>query len=197
MNGIFTKELEEIEQLIVIGKYNLAQERIDSIINNERTTEEEKISCKIYKAQIYFETFPYSEVIKYGEEAFEESKKLNNKQLMFDAVIVLPIAYYRAGEYELRTEKVKLAGQILDSFDDKNSEEYLKRKAKFLLMQGDSFSSSLTNIEESIDIAKRLGLDLQLINSYRNLSSSHIWSGELKKALTYAQKSLELAEKFE
>ncbi len=197
MNGIFAKELEEIEQLIVRGKYNIAQERIDGIIGKEVATKEEKIRCKIYRAQIHFETFPYSEVIKYGEEAFEESKKLNNKQLMFDSVIVLPIAYYRAGEYDLRKERVKLASQILDSFDDKNSDEYLKRKARLLLMQGDSFSSSSANIEESIDISKRLGLDFQLANSYRNLSTSYVWSGELKKALIYAQKTLELADRLE
>ncbi|MCG3216434.1 MAG: tetratricopeptide repeat protein [Candidatus Heimdallarchaeota archaeon] len=197
MNGIFTKELEEIEQLIIIGKYNIAQERIDSIILNERANEKEKIRCKISKAQIHFETFPYSEVIKYGEEAFEESKKLNNKQLMFDSVIVLPIAYYRAGEYELRKEKIKLADKILDSFDDKESEEYLKRKAKLLVIKGDPSTSSLANIEESINISKRLGLDHQLVNSYRNLSTSYVWSGELKKAINYAQKTLELAERLE
>ena len=197
MKGIFAKELEEIERLIVRGKYNIARERIDSVLTNERATQEEKIKCKISRAQIHFETFPYTEVIKYGEEAFEESKKINNKQLMFDSVIVLPIAYYRAGEYELRKEKLKLADEILDSFDDKDSEEYLKRKAKLLPIQGDSIKAPLENIEKSIDISKKLGLDFQLANSYRHLSSSYLWLGEPKKALIYAQKSLELAEKLE
>ena len=149
MKGIFAKELEEIEQLIVRGKYNIAQERIDSIIDKERATEEERIKCKIYKAQIHFETFPYSEVIKYGEEAFEESKKLNNKQLMFDSLVFLPIAYFRAGEFKLRTEKVKLANTILNSFDDKNSEEYLKRKAKLLLMSEDSSHTSVEKLKKA------------------------------------------------
>jgi len=197
MNGIFAKELEEIEQLIVIGKYNLALERIDSIVDKEKASREEKIRCKIYKSQIYLETFPYSEIVKYGEEAFEESKKLNNKQLMFDSLLALPIAYFRAGEYELRKDKVKLAGEILDSFDDKESEDYLKRKAGLLLMQGDTFASSLVKIEESIAISKRLGLDRQLADSYMQLSSSYLWSGELRKAFIYAQNSLEICEKLE
>jgi hypothetical protein len=197
LKGIFSKELEEIEQLIVRGKYSIAQERINLIMGNERATDEEKIRCKISKAQIHLETFPYSEVIKYGEEAFERSKKLNNKQLMFDSAIVLPNAYSRAGEFKLRTEKVKLANQILNSFDDKKSEEYLKRKAKLLVIPEDSFHTSVEEAEESIDISKRLGLDLQLANSYRNLSSSYVQSGEYKKAQIYAQKALELAEKLE
>ena len=197
MKGIFAKEIEESEQLIIKGKYDRALEKITVIRNKENASTEEKIQCKILKARIHLETYPYSEVIKNAEEAFSESKKLNNKELMFDSLIGLPIAYFRADEDELRQERVNLMQQVLDSFEDKNSDEYLKRKAKFLLMKEGNYSRSLDNIEESLDISKKLGLEIQITDAYSELCASFIWSGELNKAQIYAQRSLELAEKLE
>lgn len=197
MNGIFVKELEDIEQLINKGEYNRASERIDSIYAEEKTSVEEKIKCKIFKKRIYSEASKYSEAMKLGEEAFEESQKLNNKHLMFDSLIQSPYVYFLAGEYELRKEKIKLAGQILDSFDDKTSREYFQRKATFLTMKRDSFEKSLENLEESIDISIKFGFNIQLADSYQRLGNSYLWSGEITKAIKFNQKSLDLSEKLE
>ena len=121
MSGIFLKDIEEIEQIIISGKYSEALAKIDSLINRKEISMEEKIKCKIFKYQIYSETAKYSKAIQYGDEAFEESQKLDNKLLMFDSLRHTPYVYFLAGEYELRKEKIKLAGQILDSYEDKES----------------------------------------------------------------------------
>ena len=197
MKGIFTEELNEIEQLILKGKYKGALERVDSIISKKEISIEEKIKCKIFKYRIHSEKSLYSEAIKFGEEAFEESKELNNNLLMFDSLRHAPYIYFLAGEYELRKEKIKLAGQILESCENKESKEYLRRKAELLTMKLDSFEQSIENIEESIEISKKCGFDKQLADAYLAITGSYIWSGEYRKALNYAQKSLDLAEKID
>jgi len=197
MKGIFIRELEEIEQHILKGKYEIATEKIDAIVVKENVSNQEKIKCKILRAQIQLETSLYSRTIKYCEEAYEDSKTIENKELMFDSLVLLPEAYFRAGEYELREERIKLASQILNSFENKNSEEYLKRKAKTLLMKEDIYSRTVVNIEESIAIAKKLGLDHQLVDAYNELCKSYLWSGELNKIEITARRSMELAETLE
>ncbi|MCG3222426.1 MAG: tetratricopeptide repeat protein [Candidatus Heimdallarchaeota archaeon] len=194
MREIFAKNLEEIEQLIFRGKYNQALGEIDAVHISEKASKEEKIQCKIFKARIYLIIFPYSKAIKYAEEAYEESREIENKHLMFDSVIILPRAYYYVGEYETIREKTKLANEILDSFADKNTDEYLKRKAIIPLLQGDRFKISFSQLKESVSISEKLGNSILKADSYISLGSKHLWSGNLVEALKYAQKSLGICE---
>lgn len=195
MKGVFTKKLEEIEQLIIRGKYNLALDEIDVIYNNEKTSTEEKIKCKIFKARIYLTIFPYSKAIKYAEEAYVESLKMQNKLLMFDSTLILPRAYFYKGEYEIIGEKTELLKEIIDSFDNKNSEEYLKRKASIPLLQGERFKIPFSVFNESVSIAEKLGNPILKADSYISIGSKHLWSGNLDEALKNAKKGLEICEK--
>ncbi|OLS32470.1 MAG: hypothetical protein HeimAB125_08680 [Candidatus Heimdallarchaeota archaeon AB_125] len=197
MKGVFLKELEEIESLINSGKYDKALNQIDLVSSQDAISAEEKISCTIFKYRIYSELSKYAEAIKLGEKAFEESQKLNSKFLMFDSLIYSPYIYFLAGEYELRKEKVKLAGQILDSFEDRDSSDFFLRKARFLTMKSDSFEQSLENLEESIKISTKFGFDKILVDSYQMLANSYIWSGEITKSIRLNQKALDLSMKIE
>ncbi|MHA1516595.1 MAG: hypothetical protein ACTSPF_13740 [Candidatus Heimdallarchaeaceae archaeon] len=177
MKGIFVKELEDIESLIDKGKYNMALEHIDSISSQEAISAEEKTKCTIFRYRVYSELSKYAEAIKLGEKAFEESQKLNNKLLMFDSLVYFPYIYFIAGEYELRKEKVKLAGQILESIEDKKSSDYFLRRARFLTMKSDSFEQTIENLEESIEISKKFGFDRILVDSYNTQACTYLWSG--------------------
>ena len=194
MKGIFTKKLEEIEQIIIKGKYNLALDEIDVIYNNEKTSTEEKIQCKIFKARIYLTIFPYSKAIKYAEEAYVESLKIQNKLLMFDSTLILPRAYFYKGEYEIIREKTELLKEIIDSFDNKNSEEYLKRKASIPNLQGERFKIPLSVFNECVSLAEKLGNPILKADSYITIGSKHLWSGNLDEALKYATLGLEICE---
>ena len=197
MKGIFVKELEDIESLIDKGKYRLALEKIDSLSAQKAITTEEKIKCKILKYRINAETSKFDEAIKLGEEAFEESKKLNNKTLMFDSLEFSPYIYFLAGEYELRKEKIKLAGEILESLEDKDSSVYFLRKAQFLTMKRDSFEQSIENLNESIEISKKFRFKKQMVDSYSSLSDSYVWSGDITKSIRLLQQTLDLSKKLE
>jgi tetratricopeptide (TPR) repeat protein len=194
MNGFFTKELEKIEQFIIRGKYNLALDEIDVIYNNEKSSTEERIKCKIFKARIYLTIFPYSEAIKYAEEAYCESIKTQNKLLMFDSILILPRAYFYKGEYETIREKTELLKEIIESFDNKNSEEYLKRKASISLIQSERFKIPFSILNESVSIAEKLGDPILKADSYFSIGSKHLWSGNLDEALKYAKNGLEICE---
>ncbi len=195
MKRNFAKKLEEIEQLIFRGKYNAALAEIDTIYISKGITNEERIRCKIFKARIYLIIFPYSKAIKYAEEAYEESKRLENKELMFDSLIILPRAYYYPGEFELIKEKTKQAIDVLDSFENKDSVAYLKRKAVLPLLQGQRYYTSFSDIEKSLVASEKLGIDALKVDSYLSLGSRHLWSGNLDKALNYALMSLEISDK--
>ena len=195
MKGIFTKELKEIEQLIIRGKYNHALDKIDSLSDNEEITKEEKIQCKIFKARIYLRIFPYSKAIKYAEGAYEESKTIENKTLMFDSVNILLKACFYAGKYELKEKKAELANEIMESFENKDSEEYLRRKAVLPLFRGDNFITTFASMKESISISEKIGDLILMADSYFNISSKNLWSGNLVEALEYAQKSLDICNR--
>ncbi|MCE7748572.1 MAG: tetratricopeptide repeat protein [Candidatus Heimdallarchaeota archaeon] len=197
MKGIFVKELEEIESLIDKGKYNVALEHIDSTSSQEAISAVEKTKCTIFRYRVYSELAKYAEAIKLGEKAFEESQKLNNKHLMFDSLVYFPYIYFIAGEYELRKEKVKLAGQILESIEDKDSSDYFLRKAIFLTMKSDSFEQAIENLEESIEISKKFGFDRILVDSYHTQACTYLWSGGITKSLKLNQQALGLAEEID
>lgn len=194
MKGVFSVKLEEIETLIINGNYNTALAEIDKIINHREISLEEKIRCRILKAQIYLIIFPYTKAIEYAEESYAESKEIGNKFLMFDSAVIMPRAYFYSGEYEIKEEKSKLVNQILDSFDDKSSEAYLKRKTLAPLLQGDRFNTSLSKIEECVKIAEELNIDTLKVDAYLSLGSRHLWSGNLLKALKYAEKAIETSQ---
>ncbi len=195
MKGQFTTKLEEIEQNIIKGNYKTALDQIDQIITHETISLEEIIQCNIFKARIYLIIFPFSKAIRYAEEAYEESKKIENKYLMFDSLLILRRAYYYPGKFDLISKKTKLALEILDSFEDKDSLEYLKRKALIPLLQGQRYNIDFSDIEDSMKIADNLGLNELKVDAYISLGSRNLWSGNLDEALKFAQKAVELSEK--
>ncbi|MCE7740968.1 MAG: hypothetical protein GOP50_00795 [Candidatus Heimdallarchaeota archaeon] len=194
MRKTIATKLSEIDQLIVRGKYNPALDMIDAIYDHEKITIEEKIQCKIFKASIYLIIFPYSKGIQFAEEAYFESKEIENKVLIFDSLNLLPRAYFIAGEFELIKEKSQLVRSVLESFENKDSDDYLKRKAVLSLLQGQRYYTPLSDIEKGLAIAERLGIDRLKIDSYISLGSRHLWSGNLTEALHYAKIALELCQ---
>ncbi len=197
MKGIFSKELEEIEILIDRGKYNLALKKIDSTSSQKAILEIEKIKGSILKSRVYSEISKYTEAIKLSEEAFEESKKIDHKFLMFDSLEFSPYIYFLAGEYEMRKEKIKLAGQILDSIEDKDSSEYLLREAIFRNMKAHSFEQTIEGSEKSIELSKKLGNDKLLADSYHALACTYNWAGDITKSIKLLQQSIEISREIE
>ncbi len=187
--------LEQIEKSIIRGEYVDALTQIETLYNEKRIGKEDTIQCNILKGRIYLILFPYTEAIKFGEKAFEESQEINNKQLMFDSLMIMQKAYFYAGKYEKRKEIRKLATDILDSFEEKDSEEFLRRKAILLPTREDNFNSSISNILESIAISESIDDPILKADSYSALGSRYLWAGNLSEALKYAQKSINLYEK--
>jgi len=194
MKHLFGAKLEHIEQLLIHGDYKSALAQIDEIYEDENLSIEEKIKCNILRAETYLNIFPYLKGIEYAEEAYAESKEIDNKLLMFDSIHLLPRPYLLAGDIASSKEKKDLSFSILDSFEDKESVDYRGREALLSVLHAERYYMSIPDIERSLATAKELGLAKLEADSYISLGSKHLWSGNLNTALAYAQTALALCQ---
>ena len=162
MKGLFRTELNEIEQLIVTSKYQEANSRLDKLLINTNLLEEEKIQAKILKARVYLDIQPFYDALINSKLAYEKSLEIGNPLLIFDSANV----YYRSLSYLGFTEKAVDLGlqmkKTLESYEDKESIEFLKRKSQIAgHIFTENFQDNINLLDEAIQVSDDIGDYLQ------------------------------------
>jgi len=178
MNYLFSQneKLIEIESLMLKGEYRKAIESSDEIIRSEEYNQEEKIGAKIAKALNlgYIGIFEYNqeyllESLNLAEEAFKESKKINNPLLIFFSFIARYSGYFNLSRWD---ETIKIVEEI------------------------DQFLSK-TKFEDTLDILKIeafLAHTKSLQPVIRVFCGENLTLAERDEAIYYAEKSVELCD---
>ncbi|MCE7739629.1 MAG: tetratricopeptide repeat protein [Candidatus Heimdallarchaeota archaeon] len=192
MKGVFSTELKEIEQMIIQSKYQESSKRLDNLLNRKELLEEEIIQAKILKAMIFLDIQPFYKALINAKQAYEESVKIGDTFLIFDSAM----AYARSSSFlgigESASEKMKHAIEVLEKYEDQESHDYLKRKARILTYGVSSSEKYMDKIDQSIDIFEQVGDDYQKAWSLFGKASAFFEQGDHSKGGNYYNQSLKI-----
>ncbi len=198
MKGSLNPELKEIENLIIYGKYPLALKQLDRYLEKENITTEDYINCKILKSRIYYLIQPYSLALENGLEALQKSQEIGNHYLIFDSAIWLQGTYIITGNIDKAFEMKDVFEQAINSIEDKQRIEYLRRKAFYLRRRKPyryGFDSILEDLNQGLEIAEQINDDYEIGWHLHDLGNLHSWFDKKTEGLVFYERCLAVSEK--
>ncbi|MCE7740932.1 MAG: tetratricopeptide repeat protein [Candidatus Heimdallarchaeota archaeon] len=199
MDNLLDKKFSEIEEKFLTGKIKEALQDMESIDQNEESSFEDRTICDILRTKLYFFYQPFSQAIKFGEEALKGSMDIGNELLIFDAAFHYGRALCLMGIIDVGAAKLKLAEETLNKFHDKESSEFLRREVWLLgHSKGwrDGFDFLFERLTQALSIAESLDDEYLQVNIYYELASLYQWYGDHRNFKKYLNICLELAERF-
>ncbi len=198
MKHILNSELKSIEKLVIQGEYKQAHELIDQYLDNVGLSIEDHINCKILKTRIYYLTQPYSLSLEFGEDALEKSKEISNNYLIFDSAIRICNILMITGRIDEMRKKLEIVEQALNSIENKDDIEYLRRKSLFLRSRhgySSGFDVIFESLSQSMKIAEQINDDYEKARVLFDLGNLHSFFDKKSEALTFYEQCLTVAEK--
>lgn len=158
MKGVFSTELEEINQLIIMSKYQEASKRLDKLLKMNELLEEEIIEANILKARIHLDIQPFSEALLYSQQAYEKSKEINNPILIFDSGLRYMKSLSYLGFQEKAEEIKSNIINTLEVYEDKDSTDFIRRKPLLLTLKtSKDIDEELVILDQAIQISENIG----------------------------------------
>ncbi|MHA2400123.1 MAG: tetratricopeptide repeat protein, partial [Promethearchaeota archaeon] len=151
-------ELIQAEKLNNKGKVNEALHIVKDLVDRGDLNPENNLECKILKGILYNRLAQYSDAIKIGEQAFEESKRLGKNFQSIDALFIKSLAFNMLVKHYDAKENLDQAKKILKSLTSESPEELESRRAIISYSEGWFFSmtgdidKALKLIENGLEI---------------------------------------------
>lgn len=130
MNNLEIKELNQVNQLIEVGKIGEAFQIISELEGRKDFSRKEILACKLVKAKLFRLLGDYLSVIKYAESIFQESQENGDLLLSYDALT------FQAYSYIMMLNLTK--GEVLLN-QAKNSFETIKETILIDLREREAF----------------------------------------------------------
>ncbi len=212
------EKLEELSKMFLGGQYYEVLDQLDKILEKSEGSTEEKIKAKILKGRILFHIAWFDYKRDYStsslailKEAYNESKKINNKLLEFESIYKMYLPLWDLNKYKEYNDFFEELSKLLNLIESSFPSEFKQRKAQFLTMKGllsqfrlklgMEVSSTTTDemiqsIEQSMQLNLELGNDDDLNYNYRQLAICYQIKGDLEKSLEFWEKALKLSLEF-
>ncbi|MCG3221473.1 MAG: tetratricopeptide repeat protein [Candidatus Heimdallarchaeota archaeon] len=209
------EKLEELSKMFLGGQYYEVLNQLDEILEKTESSAEEKIKTKILKGRVLFHiawfdynrdySIPSLTILK---EAYDESKKINNKLLEFESIHWMYLPLWDLNEFKEFNEFFTELGILLDEIESSFPSEFKHRKAQFLvwkgflshfkLQLGMEVSSTIVDeiiqsVEQSMQFNLELGNQDDLAYNYRQLAICYRMKGDLVKSLEFWEKALKIS----
>jgi tetratricopeptide (TPR) repeat protein len=185
------------------GKYKEALENTESILKKEGLTAEERISCLILQANLYYDLWQLNSALKIAEQICQESNQLDMNPHYFDALVIVATIYFWFRKKEKVAITIRQIERVVKSITGLSPTELLKRKA--VLARVKAFLCSLTRKydqafeyqNQSFKLYKELGVVKDIAESVWWLSYFLFIATKLDKALNYSIKGLGLRKELD
>jgi tetratricopeptide (TPR) repeat protein len=181
MNELYPEKLQHAEELMYNAKYSDALATIESFEKEKDLAEEDYLSSLILKGNILNRMLSTTKAITVGEQAYQLSKKLDNKRGMFESLIIKSHILF-LGKTDKSNDLLIQAEKLMENLTHESQEELWKKEESLNYVRswvrfwhGD-YNQALEYAEKSLEIAKKSGKKLDLA---KNTLSYVWWFGEI------------------
>jgi tetratricopeptide (TPR) repeat protein len=192
--SIVEKQLQEVEQLIIYGKFIEANEIINTALENKKISKEDKLSFLAYKSELELYFGNYDESIRLADKILKKSKEISNPLLSIDALTWKAVCSHLNGKINESSKSFKDGLKQVSKIKNIPAKAIAKRKARLLFWQAFAIHY-LGNFEKGLDLANK-ALSFAENSGCKNLvSRSLLVMGECYYMLRNMEKCAECSEK--
>jgi len=195
------KQLQEVEQLIIHGKFKEALSVIKEGLKRKDISKEEELSFLILKSEVAYYLGNLQETLQLAELVLKESKGLANVLLQVDALIWIAASSWWVNKLSEGLETAEKGLEIISSATNLPAKAIAKRKAQLLLWKaviitdlGD-FEKGLELAKEALSFAEESGYKDIIFHSLMMLGGVYRALGEPKKGVGHSEKAFDIATK--
>lgn len=192
------EDLSRAEKLLRKGKFQEAQEIVDTLFKIESITPDFLLSCKLLKARIYLKQGRFQDTQEIAEEVLKECLVDKKKYYSVDALIILAEASWRIGRLDKGSTYIREGEKILNEIGGEKKRETQQRKGELLYQKGILFSrkgqldEALEFLKESLSFRRKMGNNYGIGEALNSIGVTYFYMGLLEKALDVYLASLEI-----
>ncbi|MFX1343897.1 MAG: tetratricopeptide repeat protein [Promethearchaeota archaeon] len=203
MPGLVNEKLENMNQFFIEGLYLKTSDSIVDFEQREDLTPKDRLSCYLLKSNLYYELGEHTDALKFAEQACSLSQELGFKTLLIDSYISKTWALLELRDFELVSESILKAEELLKNLTIEPQSEFAKRdallkliKSAFCVYKSGNIDKALEyggqglKISEQYDNKKELALALQLNSLY------YLIAGNLDLSLEYLEGCLKVQKTY-
>lgn len=214
MSSIIEKQLKKLDMMFLNGKYYEVLEQLNEILEKSEITREEKIRTKILKGKTLHHIAWFGFKVAYGvpaqtilEEAYEESRKINNILLEFDSIYWMFLTLYLLNKHNEMKEFYEKLSNLLKEIKTAFPTEFKHKKARHLIFKAfftvfkiqlrmevstTILEEMIAETQQSLLLFKKLGKEEEINFGYRILGACFFSIGNYDKSMEFWQKSQEI-----
>ncbi|NVM36818.1 MAG: tetratricopeptide repeat protein, partial [Candidatus Lokiarchaeota archaeon] len=196
------EELTHAEHLMYQARFEDALKILTNLEKKETSITKEQLSILILKGKICCYKEQYKIAVEIGEKAYQLSQKLGIISKIIDSLLLKAHIVF-LGMLEKALEHISEAEGLLNSMSDKSSSEFLKFKAKFLLIKSIAchytadHNKALELAQEWLVIREKLNEKLDIALIYCQIADIYNFKSDPTTALDYAMKSFAIQEELQ
>jgi len=195
------EELTLAEKLIDDAKVNEAHELLNNFERKEGLTLQDKVSSHVLRIDLLFQQGRYKEVLTLAEETHDLSLGLGKNLLSVDCFILMAESLVWYGEPDKVLDIVIQAEELLKTFTQVLSSEYIKREASIAKIKGLYYYRKLDidlalkhhkhslKLGEKIDFKKLIAIVLKILSAV-----IAEYKGDVDLAFEYVKKGVAIAK---
>ncbi|NHJ46892.1 MAG: tetratricopeptide repeat protein, partial [Asgard group archaeon] len=153
MSSNAKKQLEEVKQHIIHGRFQEGLKVIEANLKKKDISIEDKLAFLNFKAEIFYYLGNLQEALQLADQVLNESEKLDNLLLKVDALTFKSSALYWLAKVKEGIEIAEKGLKIISEIKNLPMKELAERKARLLLLKT-QFKFQLGDFEKGIDVIK-------------------------------------------
>jgi tetratricopeptide (TPR) repeat protein len=187
------KELIRAKQLIYKAEFDVALKLLNDFEQKEGLNLQEKIACKLLRAQILNWQGKNEELIKLGEEIYKESQQINNNLQKIDNLIFISnsLSSHQLQKNNEALNKLEQAEHLLKNISQITPKDLIHRKAQIATIKAwisfrkGKLDQAKKYLEWTLNMREELGDSHEIFKTYALMANVLIAEGKLDHALKY------------
>lgn len=194
------KQIEELGQLVYVGKFKEALKIVAKLEKKSELIDDQLLNLLLLKAQTLNGLGKYKEAIVCVDILLEKSKELDNHLMELNAILNKSMVLLRLGQLKEGLSLIKEGEQIIDKSPQLSTINYDNQFCMLKILKGVHFiylgkiDESINLLYDSIPIAEKLQNKILIGYCYMSLTIVHYEKKEPNLGIEYGKKALAFFE---
>ena len=199
MSSTTKKQLQEVEQLIIHGKFKEALSVIKEGLKKKDISKEAELSFLILKSEVELYFGNFDESIRLADLVLKKNEGLDNLLLRVDALTWRAVSLYWNGRISECLETIEKVRTTISAAKNLSEKTFAKRKAQFqtwqalIVIQLGDFEKGLELAIEASSFAERSEYKNVICFNLVIIGECYAKLGEHERCKEYAEKALSIA----